>query len=390
MTDRGAFSICAGGRLHEMLTRAGFAAGARRQVILVSVLLAVGLLPLLILSAVAGTAFGGAGRPFFHDLAPWVRYLLVVPALLLAEPYTDRLAGVVVDTFRRSRIVGDSDLPAFEAAVDKAGRTATSDAAELILLLIALALPHLAFLSLPQPAIGVGWYATVVGSEPHLTAAGYWYTWVSLPLVEFLIMRWLWRAFAWGRLLWRVSRLDLALAPAHPDRSAGLGFLAWSPLAFLPLCVGLSMLTATGLAKLIESGGASLTDALGPITALVLCECLLLLAPHFFFSGALRTVRDQALIGYGLAATTMSREFESHWTGPGSRPGAELLDNSESSSMIDYAGTYGLVQGMQPIAGVSLRLGLMLVLVLAAPFAPLLLYKYSVKEILVQVLQLVR
>jgi hypothetical protein len=86
----------------------------------------------------------------------------------------------------------------------------------------------------------------------------------------------------------------------------------------------------------------------------------------------------------------MSREFESHWTGPGSRPGAELLDNSESSSMIDYAGTYGLVQGMQPIAGVSLRLGLMLVLVLAAPFAPLLLYKYSVKEILVQVLQLVR
>lgn len=390
MAEGMAFSICEGGRFHDTLRKAGLTGGPRGRLGFVLLLIAIGLLPLVILSGMAGTAFGGAGRPLFHDLAPWIRYLVVLPILVLAEPFTDRFVGLVVDTFRRAGIVREPDVPVFETAVERATRTATSDTVELILLVAALSLPHLAAASLPRTAIGAGWHGTIAEGVVAFSAAGRWYAWVSLPLVEFLLLRWFWRVFAWGRLLWRLSRLDLALAPAHPDRAAGLGFLALSARAFLPLCIGLSMLAATGLSKLIQSREASLMGMRGPVIALIVVECLLLLAPQCFFAGALLKAKNRALIGYGLAATAMTREFGRHWTDQGPPKGVELLGSAEPSAMIDYASTYGLVQGIQPIPGLSLRQVLGIVLLLATPFAPLLLYEYSVKEILQQLLQLVR
>jgi hypothetical protein len=41
----------------------------------------------------------------------------------------------------------------------------------------------------------------------------------------------------WARLLWRISKLNLHLSAAHPDRTGGLGFLGATPYAFVPLLV---------------------------------------------------------------------------------------------------------------------------------------------------------
>ena len=48
---------------------------------------------------------------------------------------------------------------------------------------------------------------------------------MSIPIFQFLTLRWLYRLLLWFLFLWRVSRLDLRLAPSHPDRAGGLGFL---------------------------------------------------------------------------------------------------------------------------------------------------------------------
>ncbi len=69
------------------------------------------------------------------------------------------------------------------------------------------------------------WYAAVTAGEKVLAPAGYWYQFVSLPVFQFIMLRWYFRLFIWGRLLWQVSRLDLNLVPSHPDGSCGLGFL---------------------------------------------------------------------------------------------------------------------------------------------------------------------
>ena len=122
-------------------------------------------------------------------------------------------------------------------------------------------------------------------------------------------------------------------------------------------------------------------DARGPIIAFMVCEVLLLLAPQFFFAGSLVKARFSALAGYSLAAFEMTREFNAQWIGPEARRDAKLLDSPQSSAMIDFASTYGIVKAMRPVA-ISLREVFAILLPVAAPFAPLLLYQYSITEIL--------
>ncbi len=384
-----AFSLCQGGRFHDVLSKSGLVAGARGRLRLVVLLLLIGWLPLVIFSATDGTLLSGVPHPFFSDLGAWARFFVVIPIMVFAEPMADRVLGAVVELFRRSDLVREADRPAFEAAVSGAQRWATSDTVEAALLLTALSLPHLLLGGLPHLASEAAWFGTVVDGQPHISAAGRWYAWVSLPFVQFLMLRWLWRLFAWWGLVWRVSKLDLAWVAAHPDGAGGLGFLAWSPRAFRTVFFGFSALAASTVSNRIQYGGQTLADIRGPVVAFIVCECLLLLAPQFFFVGSLIKARYAALAGYGLTGFKMTREFDRHWTAPPPPNGADLLNSPHSSAMIDYASTYGLVKSMRPTA-VSLREVAAILLPTVAPFAPLLLYQYSVKQILQEVVQLVR
>jgi len=71
-------------------------------------------------------------------------------------------------------------------------------------------------------------------SGSDLSLAGWWYGYVSLPIFQFLLVRWYFRLFIWTRFLWQVSRIDLQLIPTHPDRVGGVGFLSGAIYAFAP------------------------------------------------------------------------------------------------------------------------------------------------------------
>ena len=88
-----------------------------------------------------------------------------------------------------------------------------------------------------------------------LSLAGMWYGYVSLPLFQFLLMRWYFRLFIWARFLWQVSRIDLSLVPTHPDRVGGLGFLSNTVYAFTPLAVAHGALLAGLIANRISTSG---------------------------------------------------------------------------------------------------------------------------------------
>ena len=389
MIDVPAFSLCEGGRLHTVLAKSGLGGGARGRLLLVGFLLVIGWLPLVIFSAADGTLLGGVNHPFLTDLGAWARFVVVVPIMVFAEPMTDRVLGIVVHLFRRAGLVREADLPSFEATVVRAHRWATSDAVDLVLLSTALALPHIMMAALPHLGTEAAWFGTVVDGRAQVTAAGRWYAWVSLPLVQFLMLRWLWRIIVWWKLVWRVSRLDLAWVASHPDGAGGLGFLAWSPRAFRTVFLGFSALAAATISNRIQYGGERLLDARGPVIAFIVCECLLLLAPQFFFVGGLVKARYAALAGYGLTGIAMTRKFDRDWTAPPPANGADLLDSPQSSALIDYSSMYAQVRSMRPMA-ISLREIAGILLPVAAPFAPLLLYQYSLKEILQGVVQLVR
>ena len=60
------------------------------------------------------------------------------------------------------------------------------------------------------------WYASSEGGRMHLTLAGYWFAFVSVPIFQFMWWRWYIRILIWFWFLFRVSRLRLQLLAAHP------------------------------------------------------------------------------------------------------------------------------------------------------------------------------
>jgi hypothetical protein len=385
------FSLCEGGRFQTVLARAGFSGGPRGRIHLVALLLAVGWLPAVALAALEGTAFGDVAYPLVRDIGLWVRFFVVVPLVVLAEPLADRNLGLVIEQFRRSSLVPAEYGLAFEREVEQAQRSATSDTVEVVLLVIALALPHITQVNAPDwLSDHTAWYGRSDGAgglDP--SAAGRWMLWLSLPLVEFLLLRWLWRTLVWWRFLWRTSRLPLDLAPSHPDRAGGLGFLAGAPQAFVPFFVGVSALAAAGIAAQVSVGGRALMDLRGAIAAFLVLEVVLLVVPQFFFVSVLSRVKRRALRQFEAAGSAMARTFEDRWTGPQAEGPEAMLESGGPGAMADFASTYERVAAMRPVS-LSLREFAGIAAPLAVPFAPLLLYEFSLKEILTTVVGLLR
>ena len=154
------------------------------------------------------------------------------------------------------------------------------------------------------------WYATPTGDGTRLTLAGVWYGYVSLPLFQFLLCRWYFRIFIWSRLLWQVSRIELNLVPTHPDRVGGLGFLAATTYAFIPLLMAHGALLAGNLANQIFHVGASLTQFRLEILLLVIFMVILVVGPLMVFAPQLAQARRTGLREYGTLAQGYVREFD--------------------------------------------------------------------------------
>src|SRR6185369_594263 len=127
------------------------------------------------------------------------------------------------------------------------------------------------------------WYAAPTTAGLQLSLTGVWYGYVSLPLFQFLLMRWYFRLFIWGRFLWQVARLDLSLIPTHPDRVGGLGFLANPVYAFMPLAVAHGAMLAGLLANRIFYLGAALPEFKVEIAVVVIFLLLLVFGPLLLF-----------------------------------------------------------------------------------------------------------
>ena len=383
------FSLCEGGRVHAALTRRGLAGGARGRLLFVAALLATGWLPPLILSALAGTAAGGVQLPYLADLGVWVRFLVFVPMAVAAEPFTDRVLGDVLRRLHDDALVADAGVPAFTAEVERTQALATSDTAELLLAAIAFVLPHLVAAQVLDLLDGVTMWAAGSGQIQGLSPAGRWYAWVSLPLTEFLLLRWLWRLLVWWRLLWKTGRLPLALVPAHPDQVGGLQFLPAAAAGFLPVFVATSAVAAAAVSVRISHAGATLAEWRVPIVGFVVLELILLVVPQFFFAPALLRARRQALARFARAGAAAARAFERSWLGSGAGSPQELLESNHPGALADFNSTFAVVRQMRPW-GLNLRVLAGLALPLLVPFAPLLLHEYSARELFKVVLAMVR
>jgi len=384
------FSLVLGGPLFQLLRRAHLTGGTlellQRRILLISLL---AWLPLLVLSALEGQALGkNVAVPFLLDLDIHIKFLGIVPLLIVAELVVHQRMRFVVKQFLERNLISESALPRFHAAIASAFRLRNSVLAEVLLIAVVYGVGVLIIWRQYTALATATWYAVPTGEGLKLSLSGVWYGYVSLPVFQFLLMRWYFRIFIWMRFLWQVSRIDLNLVPTHPDRVCGLGFLSNTVYAFVPLAVAHGGLLAGNIANRIFYLGAALPEFKIEIVVLVVFVLCMVLGPLLLFAPQLAEAKRRGNREYGTLAERYVREFDAKWLRGGAPADEPLVGSGDIQSLADLSNSFDVVRTMR-IAPVTRDAVLQLVAAALAPIVPLALTMMPLEELLKRLIGIV-
>lgn len=382
------FSLVLGGPLFQFYKRVRLSGDelelARRRVLVIA---GVAWLPLLLLSMIGGYALGGSLKvPFLYDIEAHARFLVALPALIIAELIVHSRIRPVVKRFVERRLIVAEDMPKFHAAIDSAMRVRNSIIVEVTLLILVYTLGIWLWRS--QIATGAAsWYAMHEGTQFHLTLAGYWYAFVSIPIFQFILLRWYIRLFIWFQFLWRVSRLNLSLIATHPDRAAGLGFLGQSAYAFGPILFAQGTMLSGLIASRVLHEGQNLMAFKKEAGGFVGFFILFILSPLVLFASQLARAKRKGLGDYGALASLYVTGFQKKWIQGGAPKDEELIGSADIQSLADLGNSFEVVQKMRMVP-FSLKDVARLAAVTAAPLLPLGLMIFSVEELVARLIKI--
>ncbi len=217
--DSGAHRIGEGGPLRRLELLCGLTTVGRQTV----AFLVVAWCPLLAFGLVH-EAVTARADPLLHHVATHVRLLVAAPLFLLLDAWFPALCRQMLALLVEQSFVADDDRERFDALVRRAKQRSDSWVVEAMLVVLAVGLGAAAlFGALPVTGLSVR-------TGPAISRI--WFALVSLPLVEFLLLRSLWRWAVWGTILVELARLGLKVVPTHPDRCGGIAFLRLPSLRY--------------------------------------------------------------------------------------------------------------------------------------------------------------
>ena len=382
------FSLVLGGPLYQLLRRAHLSGSTlellHRRILFI---VAVAWVPLLVLSLLDGVAVGPAVRvPFLFDVDSHLRFLLSLPILVAAELIVHQRTRIVVGQFFAQGLVPDSLRARFDEALKGAAKLRNSIVAEVILIALVYGVGifvvwrHYMVLDVPT------WYATPEAGRVQPKLAGWWYFFVSLPVYQFILLRWYWRFVVWTRFLWQVSRLPLAYQPLHPDGNGGIGFLSGVTRAFAPLLFAQGVLLAGSLANTILYEGEVLTSFYVEVVLFVAFLVFVIVAPFFLFMLPLSAAKRQGVREYAQLSRQYSDEFADKWIRGTPPAGEALVGSADIQSLADLGNSFDKVRSMS-VVPITRGAVAQLVIATLLPLVPLLLTLISFEELLKRILK---
>jgi hypothetical protein len=382
--DHPDFSLVLGGPLFQLLRRTHLTDDAllllRQRILSISLFC---WLPLLALSALESTMTGGnVAIPFLWDVEVHVRFLVVVPLFIAAEMVVHRRMRPLVQQFLERNVIPVEAMAQFDAAIASSMRLRNSVLAEVLLIVFVYGVGSLflwrQYIMVVDTAT---WYAQPSGEGMNFSFAGMWYAYASIPIFQFLLGRWYFRLFIWMRFLWQVSRIELSLVPTHPDRFGGIGFLANTAYAFMPVLMAHGALLAGNLANRIFHLGAALPDFKMEILILVTLLLAIVLGPLLVFAPQLAEAKRTGMREYGALAERYVREFDTKWLRGGAPADEPLVGSGDIQSLADLGNSYEVVRSMR-IVPVTRDTIVQLAAATLVPFLPLMLTMMPLEELL--------
>jgi hypothetical protein len=380
------FSLVLGGPTFQLLRRAHIA-GDHLELLHRRILVITGLawLPLCLLVLFASPDPRAGRLSFLRDVDVHVRLLVALPVLIASELIVHTRLRVIVSQFIERRIVLPQDLPRYQSLLQSALKLRNSVPIEIALALFVYTFGIL--VSRRWTALDAGgWYTTPAGKW-QLTPAGFWYVFVSLPLVQFILLRWYLRLIIWFRLLWQISRGRLHLIPTHPDRCAGLAFLGESVYAFQPILFAQGAMLGGLIANRVINSGDSLLSFRTTAVSLLAFALLVVLCPLLMFTPMLARAKRHGLIAFGLLSQRFVEDFDRKW----GRPNSDVTDDAfepDVDSLALLGESYSVVRDMRVVPFGKNDI-LTLAATTALPLLPLVFTIWSPQELFSRVLKIV-
>src|SRR6201987_3397958 len=288
------FSLVLGGPLFQLLRKAHLEGDALELVqrrTIAAVLLT--WFPLLVLSAL-NTTGGSVGKIFFpRDIEAHALFLAALPILIAAELLVHVRIRPLVRRFIEWRIVLPEDVPTFRKAIESALKIRNSVSVELALLATVYTLGLLVWNGRTELGL-VTWYA-LPGSRWNLTLAGYWYVFVSLPVFQFILLRWYMRLGIWFRFLCQVDQIELNFIPTHLIFFGGLSFIGKSSYAYAPVLFAQGTILAGIVADRVLFRGEALPSFKFQIAGFIVFFVAVVLGPLLMFTPRMAQTRRKGL-----------------------------------------------------------------------------------------------
>lgn len=379
----GDFSLAESGRLNSFLRwlhmdKETSEMYLKRSVALVSVTW----FPLLILSALQGLAWGRRVEVnFLEDFSVHSKLILVLPLLIFSEYSVDGRLKELTGQFFKAGILSEKDLPAFDRIKRRINKLSDAIWADWIILAVVVVNIVVRWLSnLHNVSI---WMLYPEQQGGHISWAGAWYAFISLPVIQYVLFRWFWRWILWVVYFVKIAKLPLQLNSAHPDKAGGLGFMGIPPAPFLQVTLALSILFSTTVAVKIFWLHQRLPQFYPLMAGFVFLCILMNVLPLIIFFKPMIKQRRKGIFEYSTLIQRHHEEFDEKWLGK--KDVKPLLGSQDASSTTDLNTTFDIVlrMGIFPFNLKTMRSTIVIAIL---PMLPLLVFEYDWLELLKKIL----
>ncbi len=306
------------------------------------------------------------GEPLLAHYGINARLLLAVPLFIIGEGMMHSTLTTLLPRLVSSGIVPPAQLDRLRSVLGDIARLRDS---VLPWIAIFAVLASYFLLSIPNEVPHeLAWANAQMDSQAQPGSAGlgfgaWWYLYVGRTIFLTLLLAWLWRLVLLFILFKRIAGLELSLVPTHPDRCAGLGFMARIPLMFVPFVLGISAVFASGWAHQTVYHDVAIASLRVEIIAFVVILPLLCVAPFVSFLGLMLRTKKQAMLDYGDLIGRHGRLVREKWIDGKPAVDDPILDAPELGPIADTAAPYELIAKIRPL---PLTMGSLIPLVGAA------------------------
>lgn len=337
----------------------------------------VGWVPLVALTALSGSRTSLVG--LLKDYRVFARVFIAIPLLIAGQKLIEERFRLIVRYFSDAGLLRAEDSPRFQEIL--ANIKGLNDAW----------LPELALVSFGcvSGVLFVGnnlmfdapWSVRMLGTSVSQSPAGWYFVLVTQTIYMVLLGLALWKWFLYVLFFWRVSRLQLQLVACDPDQCGGLGFLGYSPTAFLPVAVAASFAVGSVLRYQALHSVFSRQSLIMILILWVMVVLLIFVGPLAIFGPKLMDLSRLGYLQYGSLAHLHAEQFHEKWVQGRQAHLAELLDARELPALNNLAASFDRLRRMKPLPVDNITL-IQVIAAAAVPMLPVILTQIPLQDLL--------